>query len=163
MYKKIFSLMVLIFLVSGCSSFFPRAQSENSQSKFTFDYKVPGKTKSQLWTSARNYLAHTYGDSRAVFSVSDEEDGILIGKGVTSWYIGLNKCLSEYHIKFAAKDDKARLQLEIIKGIPAGSMCNWSWPSSSGYNTMVKEFHSTSKGLEEALKGQSTTSDFMDF
>ena len=163
MYKKIFSLLLVAFILSGCSSF---PVSKSAQTKFNYDYKVPNETKNQLWTSARNYLAHAYGDSRSVFSVSDESDGILIGKGITDWtassypYLA---CSSQYNIKFAAKDGKARLQLELLEGVVPGSKCQWSWPSKSGYKEIVSNFNKLGSGLGDALKGQSTTSDFMDF
>ncbi len=144
----------------------PTYADRNSQTKFNYDYKAPGKTKNELWTSARNYLAHAYGDSRSVFSVSDESDGILIGKGITNWNAGgypSVSCSSQYNIKFAAKDGKARLQLELLEGIAPGSKCQWAWPSKRGYNEIVNDFNSIGSGLGEALNGQSTTSDFMDF
>jgi hypothetical protein len=122
---------------------------DDAKTEFTFDYQVPSKSKGELWKSARDYFASAYGDSRSVFRVMDPEDGTIIGKGTASWMLMTNNCLTDYHIRFAAKDNKARLQFEIIRGVPPLSQCTgWPWPTESGYQEIVNSFSLTSTGLK---------------
>jgi len=165
------SFFTAIGLLTGCAGigggFIPAEITQadpNAQKEFTYDFSLPGKSQADLWRSARNYFAEAYGDSRSVFRVLDEKDGTLIGRGATQWALATAHCATEYHIRFAAKDDKARLQYEIIEGVPAFSQCSgWSWPSQSGYKLIVESFANNAKGLELALQGKGSKSKLKDF
>lgn len=150
------------FVLAGCAGMSPARN--DAQSEFTFDYQIQDKSKDELWKSARDYFAGAYGDSRSVFRVMDQDDGTIIGKGSASWMLLTNQCLTDYHIRFAAKDDKARLQFEIIRGAPALSQCQgWAWPTESGYKQIVNSFNAVSAGIESALNGNGDASSFKDF
>lgn len=128
---------------------------------FTYDYQVSSADKDTLWTRARDYFANTYGDSRSVLRVQDKAESSLIGKAAATWYVATNRCSTEYNLKFLSKDGKARLQLELLEGVPSYSPCSgWPWPSQSGYESIVDGFNGLSLELEEALKAKSTFSDF---
>tara|TARA_B110000259_G_scaffold185302_1_gene234027 strand:+ start:622 stop:1128 length:507 start_codon:yes stop_codon:yes gene_type:complete len=167
--KKIYSLVASVLLISGCVSGPPLVVlSETAELEFTYDYEMQNTEKSVLWKRARDYFAGAYGDSRAVFRVMDEEEGTIIGKGGASWAISSPVvsivCVTDYHIRFIAKDNKARLQLKIIEGVPAGSVCTgWPLPSQEGYGKVVQSFNSNSEALKNALSGQGATNDFKDF
>lgn len=151
---------LVLFILYGCVGM----ASKNVQREFTYDYAIQGKTQADLWKNARNYFAESYGDSRAVFRIMDEQDGTIIGKGLATWMLATNTCYTEYHIRFAAKDDKARLQFELIEGVPPLTQCKgWPWPSESGYENIVTQFNATSKELKNALMGKGSSSKLKDF
>ena len=152
----------MIVLLSGCAGMMPAPR--NVQNEFTYDFVVPGNAQDELWRSARDYFAEVYGDSRSVFRVVDEKDGTLIGRGLAPWIIATNQCTTEYHIRFAAKDGKARLQFELIEGVPPLSPCiGWPWPSQGGYKTIVAQFSESAKAVELALQGKGSKSKLKDF
>jgi hypothetical protein len=162
MKKAIIFTGLLIPAISGCGGL--ASARSDAKSEFTFDYQISGGTKNDLWKAARDYFAGAYGDSRSVFRVMDQEDGTIIGKGTASWSLLASQCLTDYHIRFAAKDGKARLQFEIIRGVPALSQCaGWPWPSQSGYDKIVSNFTATSLGLESSLNGNSASDNLKDF
>lgn len=151
-----------LFGLSGCAGMYPA--DRNAQKEFTSDFYVPGKTKIEIWRNARDFFSETYGDSRSVFRVMDEADGTLIGKALVSWSYAGNSCTTEYHIRFAAKDGKARLQLELIYGVPSLSTCSaWPWPSADGYAEIVRSFDRMAENTEVALKGSASTDKLKDF
>ncbi len=114
-------------------------------------------------------LALAYGDSRRVIRVKDQNDGIIIGRGLVEWrMLSSNilspKCDSEYDIKFIAKDNKARLQLSLLPNNSLTSKCgNWKYPSRSGYKSIISNFDSMSKQLNKSLKGESDLGNLKDF
>ncbi len=170
--KKVVVLFFVFISLSGCVSMLTEPSQmmpKEAQRRFTFDYRVDGVTKSELWRRARDYFAGAFGDSRSVFRVMDEKDGTLIGKGTSSsWLYTIGSvfllCESAYSIRFAAKDNKARLQMEIIDGAPPTSKCQGlPLPTIEGYEQMKLSFMGASKDLKEALEGKGASSDLKDF
>ena len=162
-------LLTLIVLSSGCATYIPLERLGNeTKTTFTYDYEIESTNQNKLWKSARDYFAGAYGDSKSVIRVIDESEGTIIGKGTFSWLMGSSQytitCLTDYHIRFIAKDNKARLQLEIINSVPPLSKCTgWPLPSKNGYDLMLKSFQANSNALEIALNGGGSTNDFKDF
>ncbi len=169
MHKLNFLFIVATIILSGCTPSMHSSHyemiSESTERVFTYDYAFPGKDKNSLWTKARDYFAETYGDSRAVFRVQDQDDGTLIGKGIHTWvYAQTISCSSEYHVRFAAKNDKARLQFELIHGAPVLSKCSgYPLPTKLAYQDLTRVFELTSSGLEKALLSEDNPSNFKDF
>jgi hypothetical protein len=155
---------LLVATLCGCVGLTPMRR--DVQREFTFDYSVPSKAQVDIWRAARDFFAEAYGDSRAVFRVMDESDGTIIGRGIEQWNLSWtgNVCSTEYHVRFAAKEGKARLQLELIDGVPAGSECSgWPWPTEQGYSDIVASFNEAAKMLEAALLGHGSTKKLKDF
>lgn len=159
---KILFLTSLI-LMTGCSSL---GYIDSSVDRtFTYDYKVADKSKTDLYTSAFNFIATSYNDSNSVLKVSDKEGGLIIGKGMSKWYeFGTNR-RTPHDFKFLAKDGRARLQISIPGTAQAvnGAIPLWPLPTPGGYKQMVSQFNSFSKNLESELQGESESSDFSDF
>lgn len=134
----------------------------------TYTYLDLNDNKSDLWKKARNYIASAFGDSKAVLRVEDEDDGTLIGKGLIQWKM-LDSvlspyCYSNYDIRFVAKENKARLQLELLSGVPTGSECvAWKLPSRYGYNQILMKFNNMSSQLKNILKGEGKIESMKDF
>jgi len=155
-------VLITAGLLVGCAGMMPA--DRNMQKEFTYDFQLPGKTQGDLWRIARDHFAESYGDSRSVFRVVDEKDGTFIGRGLAPWPLAGNVCTTEYHIRFAAKDGKARLQYELIDGVPALSPCTgWPWPSKDGYRQITDAFANNAKTLELVLQGKSAKSKLKDF
>lgn len=159
---KMFCLFILLASISGCAGL--TQTDRNVQREFTFDFVVPGKPKLDIWKNARDYFAEVYGDSRAVFRVMDENDGTIIGRGTAQWALVSSTCLAEYHVRFAAKDEKARLQFELIEGAPPQSPCSgWSWPTKEGYDQIVFSFKNAARDLEKILASGGSVDQLKDF
>ena len=138
-----------------------RPADKNVQSVFTYDYEIANTSSKELLTRARDHLAKVYGDSNSVLKVQDKDSATLIGKGAATWTLMLNNCSSQYSFQFLAKDNKARLQLELLYGAPTYSQCSgWDWPSESGYKEVVQHFEIISAELGKAL---SKKDDFANF
>ncbi|MGY0616774.1 DUF4468 domain-containing protein [Vibrio sp. FJH11] len=169
MNKTLVTIAVLLPALQGCVST-PEAEPMKHEevSAVTYDYTINNTEKSTLWMRARGHFATVYGDSRSVIRLEDEDEGLIIGKGAVNWNIyggALNlTCSSEYNIRFMAKDNKARLQLELINGVPTYSRCNgWPLPSRYGYNQILSSYKDLSMGLESALNGKGKIEAFSDF
>lgn len=135
------------------------------QKEFTYDYAVKGKSQADLWRNSSYFFAESFGDSRTVFRVIDEKDGTMIGRGSAPWTLNAFApiCFTDYHIRFAVKNEKARLQFELIEGVPAGTPCTaYPWPDKGGYNQIVTSFRNTATRLDAALNGGATNK-FKDF
>jgi hypothetical protein len=167
--NRIWSIAALLVLIQGCQSTpDERPISKEQLEVKTYTYVDLGESKDELWLRARNYLASTYVNSQTINRVSDKDEGVWIGKALTKWKM-LDMsfspyCLSDYQIRFVAKDNKARLQLELLDTTPPLSECQgWSLPSGYGYKQIMEEFDDISLGLESALRGKSSLEDMKDF
>ena len=99
--------LVLVFaalILFGCASM--KRADKDAKREFTFDFEVPGKSQSELWHNARDYFAEVYGDFRSVFSVLDEENDTMIGKGLASWSTLGNDCYTAYQFVLQQKTEK---------------------------------------------------------
>ena len=169
--KNKFLLCCLILSIQGCSTDpnspnYPISQVEVKPQTYT--YLNLTDNKSDLWKKARNYIASAFGNSKAVLRVEDDADGTLIGKGLIQWKMLDNAlspfCYSNYDIRFVAKENKARLQLELLPGVPAGSECvAWQLPSRYGYNQILMKFSDISSQLENSLRGEGKIESMSDF
>ena len=168
--RHLFFVAPIIFMF-GCAASPDDIPMPNSEIKpITYDYQIPGVNKKILFARARDYMATAYGDSRSVIRVQDENEAVIIGKGAVTWRMLPNNslsgsCSTEYNIRFIAKDEKARLQVELIYGAPVYSSCiNWKAPSPAAYRyDVLPSFDPLSKDLGSALKGLGAGNSFKDF
>jgi Domain of unknown function (DUF4468) with TBP-like fold len=153
---KIAIIFLIISNMLGCVSVPPELMPiTTEQREFTYDYSAPKKSQKELFNSARNYFALSYGDSKEVTKVEDELQGTIIGKAKVKWLYALNSLVvnqqipyySDYNIIFIAKDGKARLQLNFVESV--------SVPPKRDYPQIVQQFKSIADGLGKALDGQS--------
>lgn len=169
--KKELLYFPLAFALQGCatdpsSPDYPISQSDVHAQTYTY-VDLDG-SKDELWKKARNYIASAYGDSKAVLRVEDENSGTLIGKGIIKWKMLTSSlspyCYSEYDIRFVSKDNKARLQLELLAGVPSISECvAWPLPSKYGYQQITDKFLQISSELEISLRGKGKLESINDF
>lgn len=137
----------------------------------TYDYTVAAASKDILFQRARDYFATSFGDSRSVIRVQDEGEGLILGKGAVQWSVQpasspypVLSCYSEYDVRFLAKNGKARLQVELIRGAPSYSVCSgWQLPTVTGYQKILEGFNTFSKSLGTALEGKGSSEEFRNF
>lgn len=157
-------------LLSGCVTIPPEKMPiTDEQREFIYDYPAPGQTQHELFISARNYLALSYGNSKTVSRVEDEKDGTIIGKAIAYWNISTGSafiphipCASNYDIIFVAKDGKARLQLNLVAG-KAIADCGWTLPPKQDYPQIVSEFNVIAQSMGKALKKDSAVDRLKNF
>ena len=157
-------------ILSGCVTVAPDQMPITTEKReFIYEYAAPIKTKKELFKDARNYFAMSYGNSKEVSRVEDEEQGTIIGKAVALWNLSTGSpmiphipCASYYNIIFVAKDGKARLQLTLVDGIAMPS-CGWTSPPKRDYSQIVQQFKSISEGLDAALNSQSAVDRLKNF
>jgi len=160
---KVIFLAAMI-LMTGCTALGPI--DSTFRRVFTYDYQVPDKSKSDLYTAAVNFIAINYNDSNSVLRVTDKENGLIIGKGMSIWHEYGTDRQTPHDIKFAAKNGRARLEITIAgtaRATSVGGVYVWPLPSPSGYNQMVNQFDALAKSLESELKDNSDLSKFNDF
>lgn len=157
-------LLACLTLMTGCVSLQPI--DSTVERVFTYDYQIPDKSKSDIYTAAFNFIALNYNDSKSVLRVTDAKNGLIIGKGVSVWQeLGTNRH-TPHDIMFAAKEGRARLQITIAGTAQAsaiGGVYVWPLPTPGGYNQMVEQFNNLSNKLENELKDNSDLSKFIDF
>lgn len=161
-----FFVTLSVVALSACATPPDLFPITDEQRDFTYDFVVPEKSKKELFKSARNYFAISFGDSKHVSRVEDEEQGTIIGKALSDWKLyvggGALTCYSRYNLVFLAKDGKARLQLSIIEG--AIDPCiYYELPFKRTYPQIVTQFNDTAKALERALNGNSPINKLSDF
>lgn len=146
---------IFICVITGCIFGCGSTISANTQKVFTYDFTVKGKSQADLWQNALLFFTEDYVDDSVDLSVMDENEGIIVGYGSAPWKFGVydQSCLIDYHIRCAVKYERARLQFELIEGVPAGSPCaNWPWPSADGYDQVMSYLDRAAKKLGTALK-----------
>ncbi len=129
------------------------------QRVFTYDFAVKDKSRADLWQKALIFFTEGYVDNSVDLSVTDADEGIIIGHGTAPWRFGVYdpSCLLDYHLRFVARDGKARLQFELIEGVPVESPCTtWPWPNADGYDQVLSYLNRAAKKLGAALKDDAT-------
>ena len=166
---------ILLFLspliLFGCVSAPKLTQIKSTDIKpITYDYKIHNTSKDTLFSRARNHFATIYGDSRSVIRVEDKKEGMILGKAAVDWKLKTGssliphiQCTLNYNVRFMAKENKARLQLELIEGIPSYSECKWELPTTDGYQEILASFKSISIGVEKSLHGSGSVESFKNF
>lgn len=154
-------ILASLAVLTGCAAVPPdQMPITTEQREFVYDYAVPGRSQSQLYQAAREYMATAYGDSRAVSRVDDEAQGTIIGRALLPWNFSTGSfvlptitCANHYDVIFIAKEGRARLQLALKEGAMMPATCAWALPPKRDYAQIPAEFDRISKGFGAALQG----------
>jgi hypothetical protein len=113
--------------------------------------EVPGKTKTQLYASAKRFLLESFVSSKAVIESEDKEDGNISGKGINPVILKLNFLYNgnfsdEMIIQIDCKDGKYRYRFYDFRLKPTGFVGNTpnAWPEAN-YNDLLGDLIGTSK------------------
>lgn len=79
--RRLTLMGLTVAALSGCEATPPASQGAPAVLEHVQVHEVPGLTKRQVCTAARDWAAITFKDSKAVVEVFDPEEGKLIGKG----------------------------------------------------------------------------------
>lgn len=87
--------------------------------KYTEVVQAPGKTKAELFQSAKVWFADNFRSAKDVINFQDESAGIVSGRGNTSIYMKLMGQVIErtlyFSIKIEARDERYRYTIEEIE------------------------------------------------
>ena len=75
--KKLF-LIVVMLVLAGCAGM-ERAADAGKPIEFVLD--VPGKTKDQLFSASKSWIAETFVSGKSVIDDADKDSGRIIAKG----------------------------------------------------------------------------------
>jgi cation transport regulator ChaB len=99
---------------------------------------VPGKTKNQLFQSAKNFLLEAFVSAKAVIETEDKEDGVLNCKAIHPVVLKLNFMYNGYFndemiIQINCKDGKYRYRFYDFRLSPIGFVGDTPnrWPSAT--------------------------------
>lgn len=163
--NKAVIILVIGLSLFGCAKWVLEPMPMNDTVRnFQYDYNVVGVDKKDLFTRGRNHITSLFGDSKSVFRVTDKEEGMIIGKGLVSWIFAppglvVITCHTNFELRFKAKNERVRLQLELLRGIPSLSDCK-RLPSKDGYQEITRKFTIISEGIKKALQQKSSLDDF---
>ncbi|MCI4648889.1 DUF4468 domain-containing protein [Phaeodactylibacter sp.] len=100
-------------------------QLDNGLASFQTVYEVEGD-KETLFGNAQQWLFETYKSGKSVLELSDKEQGVIIGNGLTNvLYYGRKKSEAgyfSYAIKLEFKEGKYRVTIDNIKYKRGGEM-----------------------------------------
>ena len=135
--------------------------SDEVQLIFTYDYVVENADAEELFNRAGEYFSLSFNDFKEVNRTSSLTTRTIIGKALIAWSFSVLECYTQYDIKFATKDSKARLQLTLKKTPSIVSNCGaYDLPSNEGYEKILTDFTYLSSGLEDALSADASWKDF---
>lgn len=110
MKKLILLLSLLVFSISY----------GNAQTDFKWDrIDSIAKSKEQLYSDTKLFLAEKWNNSKAVIQVDDKAEGIIAIKGTYTYsYMSgvLKRFVYSYSIKFMFKDGKVRVVIDNVTG-----------------------------------------------
>jgi hypothetical protein len=107
--------LVLIILIAICSS---SAFSQSETSVFPLNpdtgeiyysevINVEGKTKDDLFLSAKTWFVNAFKSSNDVIQLNDKEEGVIIGKGL----LELNKGIVNFSVKLSVKEERYKYEI----------------------------------------------------
>ena len=165
------SVVFLAIALTGCVTIPPdRYPIDTEKRAFIYDFVLPGKSKAELFKSAKYYMATAYGDVRAVNRLEDEDGATIIGRALMPWKLTVDSlmiptipCKSNYNIIFIAKEGKARLQLELQPGAANPGTCGWELPPKRDYAQFPIYFEKVASEFSQALHSQAPIDKLNDF
>ena len=166
--KKLSILVTLItsvILSSGCASVIDIKDSlsevdEKNLKTFTYTYKDPAFSKGELWNLARGYLdkqddiSFPIGKLLKGPAVTENRSlGLLSRRGFVEWNLGLQSCVSVFHVSFTSKDGEGDLFFKVIKDPVFNPMgcAGWGLPTQKGYESMKSRFQELAEGLRDTI------------
>ncbi len=106
----------LIFL-TGCATTPPIPEENKTFNKIV---EAKGKTKDEIYISAKSWLAETFKSSKAVIEVDSKEDGLIIGNGIIPYPCTGLECMGRegwkvpFTMKIEIKENKFKMTFSNI-------------------------------------------------
>lgn len=127
-------VFAIALLTVGCVT---STVSKSKEEQLTTITEVSGKSKSEIYNRALEYIARSYTSSNDTIQLKDEDSGRIVAKAIT-YSVGDPKDFGikrpfKFTLLIDAKDEKARIQFENIESINfdgrAGPNMQYQWDS----------------------------------
>ena len=105
------AIAVSIMFLSGCNTV------QYAPSDITSIVKISGKTKTEIYSKARQWFSQTFVSGKSVVDYEDKEAGTIIGNSVADigqGDLGFSNYAIDYNIRIDAKDGRMRVITKII-------------------------------------------------
>lgn len=117
--KKI-TLILLLFSISVSAQLHDRFPfNDSGKIIYSSIIDAEGKSKAELYTSAKEFFANTFVSAKDVIQMDDKDGGIIIGKGSKRIMIENKKVTVPvsilFSIKIECKDNKYKFEIYSIK------------------------------------------------
>ena len=110
--KKVFLIMLTVAVMTSCASAPKLLPPDQLVVQKIFEVK---KTKSDLYVASMDWIAHSFGSTKAVVEFSDGESGTIIAKGFVKVPYKMNVQMdTHFTMLIEAKENKARMRLDKV-------------------------------------------------
>jgi hypothetical protein len=103
MIKLIFSTLILMHVYADFSPF---QKDQNGNLFYKSEHQYPSKTKAQLYSQFRLWVAENFNDPKSVTVFEDEQTGTIIIRPLTSFYVGNSELKAHFSLKVIFTDGK---------------------------------------------------------
>ena len=116
--KAIITSIIILILLGSCVSL-EYTDPALLEDPFIYIQEIEGKTKDELYTLSRLWIAETYNSAEAVITFEDKETGVLRGTGIGNIYVKENFIKPHwefsYNLSISVKNNKVKLEFHNIK------------------------------------------------
>jgi hypothetical protein len=147
--KSLLIILLSFISITGFSQKLDSIPMKDGKVFYSEVVKVDSATSSELYSRAKNFLAHEYKSAKAVIQVDDKDGGQIVGKGNynISFTFMLVNCSQLVHhtLSIFVKDGKYKYEIsEFIVDVPRSSF-------ESAKIIPIEEFGATKKVRAKAL------------
>lgn len=164
--KKASLIFVIVMIATIC-------YGQNSQNyKWELTDSI-SKTKNQIYSDTKLFIAETWNSSRDVIQMDDKENGLILLKGVSGITITYNLGVITttyyfaYTVKFLMKDNKYRITLDNVNCNDVTTTCTTNVPplsldgyrglkdniSKANYNKVMDDLKSNLSNIVSSYQG----------
>ena len=116
--KAIITSIIILILLGSCVSL-EYTDPALLEDPFIYIQEIEGKTKDELYSLSRLWIAETYNSAEAVITFEDKETGVIRGTGIGNFYVKENILKPNwefsYNLSISVKDNKVKLEFLNIK------------------------------------------------
>jgi len=145
---------LLCLSLAGCASH--AYVGAGAQTQFNYEMWLPGHSREQIWSGARDYFSSSAEGQAVAFDVLDPASGNISGGGRLPWHLPDGaQCLVRYQLQLTVSDDRSRLRLlAVLDDISGGDDCDrWRRISPAGYQEVQGSFARTATALQARIGG----------
>lgn len=133
-------------IMSGCAGMAPAADV-GQPVEFVLD--APGKTKDQIFSASKSWIAETFVSGKAVIDDADKDSGRIIAKGIIDKPCSSLQCVMEmgwqigFTMRIDSKDGKVRITYTnpvVITPASSGSLLGSAYISGSARKERPMKF-----------------------
>jgi hypothetical protein len=125
--KNVIAIIIAALAFAGCTGLEPVPENEKTFSKVV---EVKGKTKDQIYTATKIWIAENFKSAKSVIELDSKDDGIIIGNGIIKYPCDGFECVAKgdhrvlFTIRIDMKDERFRIVFSNIM---------LYWPASKSF------------------------------